>query len=237
MAALLVASKLEDTLKKLKDIQVTGHFVKAALDAGTIPPEPDLHVCCLVLLCVDHWSRAYDCVIIQMIDYERNKLIGIERLILETISFSFNLHFGAPPDEESRNKPPVSHDVFSYIVKVAQHMKCEFSLLCLKVQAGPDEADGELAWDLPPAVSKEFTKIAFQLGRDAHRTLMPLSYPAHVIALACLYLASNLDMDIEGAKPDAAFDHAWAKAYCADLRDIQGKSTSHSRRVLAWRFI
>lgn len=58
---------------------------------------------------------------------------------------------------------------------------------------------------------------------------MPLSYPAHVIALACLYLASNLDIDTEGAKPDTAFDHAWAKAYCAELQDIQGKWTLRSR--------
>lgn len=71
-------------------------------------------------------------------------------------------------------------------------------------------------------VSKAFTKVAYQIGVDAHRSLTPLTYPAHAIALSCLYLASALDIDLEEPKPDPAmFDAAWAQQYAAELQDVQ----------------
>lgn len=49
LGALLVASKLEDTLKKLKDIQIAAHQVKIDLDMSSMPQEPDLHARFLLL--------------------------------------------------------------------------------------------------------------------------------------------------------------------------------------------
>lgn len=134
LAALLVASKLEDTLKKLKDIQIAGHHVKVSLEGASLPPEPDLHVCSehmLLSLKVVSKHCGHSSLLAyfpQVIDYERGKLIGIERLILETVSFSFNLHFGAPPGAGAEVQPPIAHDVFSYIIKIAQHMQRQSTL-------------------------------------------------------------------------------------------------------------
>lgn len=44
IAALLVASKLEDTLKKLRDVQIAAYQVKAAQDGVTAIMEPDQQV-------------------------------------------------------------------------------------------------------------------------------------------------------------------------------------------------
>ncbi|KAG0659513.1 hypothetical protein C6P46_005150 [Rhodotorula mucilaginosa] len=80
LAALLVASKLEDTLKKLRDIQIAAYQVSNLLEGGSGLGEGD--------------SAAQEA--------HRPHLIGIERLILQTICFNLNLHrpLGpAPPDD------------------------------------------------------------------------------------------------------------------------------------------
>jgi hypothetical protein len=42
------------------------------------------------------------------------------------------------------------------------------------------------------SASKNLTKLAWRIAVDAHRTLVPLEYPPHVIALASVYVAALL---------------------------------------------
>jgi len=49
-------------------------------------------------------------------------------------------------------------------------------------------------------VSKPLTRLAWRLAIDSHRTMAPLQYPPHVIALASLLLAALLDSR-ESAQP------------------------------------
>ncbi|KWU46346.1 hypothetical protein RHOSPDRAFT_31796 [Rhodotorula sp. JG-1b] len=84
LAALLVASKLEDTLKKLRDIQIAAYQVSNLLEGGNGLGEGD--------------SAAQEA--------HRPHLIGIERLILQTICFNLNLHrpLGpAPAPDDARD--------------------------------------------------------------------------------------------------------------------------------------
>ena len=45
IGALLVSSKLEDTLKKLRDIQIAAYAVRSIMDGGSGTAEPDTQVC------------------------------------------------------------------------------------------------------------------------------------------------------------------------------------------------
>lgn len=72
ISCLLVSSKLEDTLKKLREIQLAAYQIRRleegfSLSSAEAEPEPSL------------------------LEGDRGKLIGIERLILETVCFNFNL--------------------------------------------------------------------------------------------------------------------------------------------------
>ena len=97
VASLLVSSKLEDTLKKLREIQVAAYQIKAAqegLGNALLEPDPSL------------------------LEADRARLIGIERLILETISFNFNLRSSAAyASREATSPASQNQDVFAYVVK------------------------------------------------------------------------------------------------------------------------
>ena len=71
--------------------------------------------------------------------------------------------------------------------------------------------------------SKEYVMRAFRMAVDAHRTLVPLSYPPHAIAAACLYLTSFLTAEL--SEPGApAFEAGWADRCLCDMEDIEGDS-------------
>lgn len=72
------------------------------------------------------------------------------------------------------------------------------------------------------SADKDFIKRAYRLAIDAHRTVLPLSYPPHTIAAACLYLTSFLttDADESGVPP---FDDGWAESVQCLQDDIEGK--------------
>ena len=57
---------------------------------------------------------------------------------------------------------------------------------------------------------------------DAHRTLVPLSYPPHTIAAACLFLTSFLtaELSVPGAP---AFEAGWADRCLCDMEDVEGE--------------
>lgn len=105
VACLLVSSKLEDTLKKLRDIQIAAFQVRAAhegLHAGGALAEPDPAV----------------------LEADRAKLIGVERLILETISFNFNLRSNAAyATRDATSSASQNQDTFAYVVKLGKAMR------------------------------------------------------------------------------------------------------------------
>lgn len=97
IASLLVSSKLEDTLKKLREIQIAAYQIKAAQEGqatAMLEPEPSV------------------------LEADRARLIGIERLILETISFNFNLRSSAAyASREATSPASQNQDVFAYVAK------------------------------------------------------------------------------------------------------------------------
>ena len=83
--------------------------------------------------------------------------------------------------------------------------------------------------------------LASDLILCSNRTLAPLQFPPHVIAIACLYLASLLDsfdqessptIDRPMGQPDRATSHdlvkllgehgKWEETYQAKVEDIEG---------------
>jgi CTD kinase subunit beta len=81
------------------------------------------------------------------------------------------------------------------------------------------------------AASRDLAAIAFNLAIDVHRTLAPLSYPSHTIALACLYLATFFDPQHPHSKPPTdqqwpddlpRLDADWAVHYACDIEHVEG---------------
>lgn len=104
IATLLVSSKLEDTLKKLREIQIAAYQVKAAQEGANAFAEPDQHT----------------------LEADKARLIGIERLILETISFNFHLRSsGSYPTREATSPSNQNQDVFAYVLKLGRFMGCK----------------------------------------------------------------------------------------------------------------
>ncbi|KPV76094.1 uncharacterized protein RHOBADRAFT_49612 [Rhodotorula graminis WP1] len=182
LATLLVASKLEDTLKKLREIQIAAYQVSNLLEGGNGMGEGDPNA-----------QEAH-----------RPHLIGIERLVLQTISFNFNLHRSLDPVDADAPSgtdaagsddalllaaalatPPPTRDAFTYLVRLAQSLpSLPPALFTLPSTAPPGTAP-----PTPDAVLKQLTFASFLLLTDLHRTLAPLSYPPHTCAAACVYLA------------------------------------------------
>ncbi|KAM0753810.1 cyclin-like protein [Meredithblackwellia eburnea MCA 4105] len=175
LATILVASKLEDTLKKLRDIQIAAWQVTNLLEGGAGTGEGD----------------------VTAQENHRPHLIAIERLVLQTICFNFNLHRSLTPSPEeleqksvetldqpsdSTEEPqrkrrrigapvdqtivvaPTGRDVFSWVIRIARSL----------------------------AASKTYTFLSHLLAIDLYRTPSPLSYPPHTLAASCVYLASFL---------------------------------------------
>ncbi|GAA5914114.1 hypothetical protein JCM8208_005147 [Rhodotorula glutinis] len=233
LATLLVASKLEDTLKKLREIQIAAYQVSNLLEGGNGMGEGD--------------PAAQEA--------HRPHLIGIERLVLQTISFNFNLHRSLDPvDADTASvgggdsadndaillaaalaTPPPTRDAFTYLVRLAQSLpSLPHALLTLPSTAPPGTAPPTL-----DAALKQLTFASFLLLTDLHRTLAPLSYPPHTCAAACVYLAgfmlvaagarrgsggaggSSAGSGEEGkAVWDAEVVSGWARSCESDERDI-----------------
>ncbi|POY76697.1 hypothetical protein BMF94_0289 [Rhodotorula taiwanensis] len=194
LAALLVASKLEDTLKKLRDIQVAAWQVQNLLDGGNGAGEGD--------------PAAQEA--------HRPHLIGIERLILQTICFNLNLHrpltapasstAAATPLSGTLNDDPLTGagagrdpDADSILAAASSLTTGDaFRTLFRLGAALPSLPLPLTAVAVPPTSSSEepalklLTRLAFLLLTDVHRTLAPLSFPPHTCAAACLWLAGYL---------------------------------------------
>lgn len=98
----------------------------------------------------------------QVLDAQKNHLIGIERILLETICFNFHLRQSLDADSSE-----TASDVFTHVMRIGR-------------------ARG---------ASRSFVYLAHLLAIDIHRTYIPLSYPAHALACAMLYLSSYLNVE------------------------------------------
>lgn len=80
------------------------------------------------------------------------------------------------------------------------------------------------------AASMPLVKLAYRIAIDAHRTLMPLSHPPHVIAAASLYLALQLTQAVvtpyespyDPSVDLAAFSRGWEESAACDIADVEG---------------
>lgn len=197
LSAILVASKLEDTLKKLRDIQIAGYQVQNILEGGTGMSEGDQSA-----------QEAH-----------RPHLIGIERLILQTICFNFSLHKSltssttstsnlSTPDLVALSSSPTSKDLFSHLLRLSTLLP------------------------LPLNQSKSFTYLAFLLATDLFRTLSPLSYPPHTCAAACLRLACFLfPSEGDEAMSTNQVGEEWSEKCQSNDEDLDGESISFSVHV------
>ncbi|GAA6001245.1 hypothetical protein JCM10207_007483 [Rhodosporidiobolus poonsookiae] len=193
LSALLVASKLEDTLKKLRDIQIAAWQVANMMEGGEGRGEGD--------------PAAQEA--------HRPHLIGIERLIMQTISFNFNLHRSfAPssgsttlPDDPSTEAlyalaaPPPSRDAFSSLLRLSSALPSLPSAL-LPSSLLPSSAAHE-------STRKTLTHLSFLLLTDLHRTLAPLAYPPHTCAAACLWTAGWVLVEATSAAGEGEKEGRW----------------------------
>ncbi|KAH7098862.1 cyclin-like protein [Auriculariales sp. MPI-PUGE-AT-0066] len=130
MAALYVATKIQDTHKKPREILMASYAIRfPELAAKVKAIGGDIEI-------------AADTV-----EADRQRLLAVERLILECICFKFTL------------RTP-----FSYVVKFGRVLQA----------------------------SRELTGLAWRIAVDSNRTLAPLMYPPHTIALASIRMAALL---------------------------------------------
>ncbi|EIN12726.1 cyclin-like protein [Punctularia strigosozonata HHB-11173 SS5] len=168
LASLYVSTKMHDTLKKPREILMVSYavrFPELAAKSRSIAGELDMDPA--------------------TVEADRQRLLAVERLILETICFNFT-----------------SRMPFPYVIKIG------------KVLRAP----------------KKLTKLTWRLAVDCHRTLMPLRYPPHVIALGSFYTAALLssferapsDFVAEATRIVNTLNRAgpWQNQFRADVYDI-----------------
>ncbi|BGO89812.1 hypothetical protein NBRC10512_007229 [Rhodotorula toruloides] len=187
LSALLVAAKLEDTLKKLRDIQIAAWQVQNMMDGGSGVGEGDPNT-----------QEAH-----------RPHLIGIERLILQTICFNFNLN---RPLDSSPSSPTLPSDTDSLLALAtlspstsAATSRDAFTHLFRLSSALPSVPPALVRSSSASTVDemhKSLIYAAFLLLTDLHRTLAPLSYPPHTCAAACIWTAGFI-LAIPAARQEA----------------------------------
>ncbi|EIM85971.1 cyclin-like protein [Stereum hirsutum FP-91666 SS1] len=172
LAALYVSTKMHDTLKKPRELLMVSYavrFPEQAAKSKSIAGEIDMDPA--------------------VVEADRQRLLAVERLILETICFNFT-----------------SRMPFPYVIKIGRELKA----------------------------SKKLTKFAWRLTIDSQRTLSPLQFPPHVVAVACINLAALLSSFEKGptqAQPGCASDHQiaamlrthgpWERKFQAQVEDLE----------------
>lgn len=111
-----------------------------------------------------------------VLEHERKRVLGIERLALETICFNFGVQVP-----------------FEMVIKLGRELgrKCSERGCVIKCRADR-------------TVPKEVIQQAWRVAVDAHRTPTPLSYPPHIVALGALYTSALLASESSSPheKPD-----------------------------------
>ncbi|KAF5314841.1 hypothetical protein D9619_006929 [Psilocybe cf. subviscida] len=100
-----------------------------------------------------------------IVEADRLRLLAIERLILETICFNFTARMPFP-----------------YVIKLGKEFR--------GIPQHSDIYDDELNVGL--AASKTLVKLGWRICMDSYRTLLPLIYPPHTMALGSIFVASLL---------------------------------------------
>ncbi|KAI0662058.1 cyclin-like protein [Cubamyces menziesii] len=172
LAAIFVSSKMHDTLKKPRDILMVAYavrFPELAAKAKSMGGEIDMDPA--------------------TVEQDRQRLLAVERLMLESICFNFTVRLPFP-----------------YVIKISRAF----------------------------GASKKLSKLAYRLAIDSFRTLVNLSYPPHVVALGCLYLAALLQSFERGTSPERPGQHTshqiaatlsksgdWGQQFQTHIADIE----------------
>ncbi|TFK52610.1 cyclin-like protein [Heliocybe sulcata] len=174
LAAIYVSTKMHDTLKKPRELLMVSYavrFPELAAKSRSLGGEVDMDP--------------------NTVENDRQRLLAVERLILEMICFNFT-----------------SRLPFPYVIKIGRALHA----------------------------TKKLTKLAWRLAVDSHRTPVTLSYPAHEIALGCIYLAALLSSFEQGmTSPDSASASHNSGKYSSPQRlvDILGRHGEWEMRFLA----
>ncbi|KAJ7288232.1 cyclin-like protein, partial [Mycena rebaudengoi] len=174
LASLYVSTKMHDTLKKPRELLAVSYAIRfPELVAKSKHPGGEIDV---------------DTMDQQVVERDRQRLLAIERLLLETVCFNFT-----------------SRMPFPYVIKMGKAF----------------------------GASKKLTKLAWRLTIDCHRTLVPIQYPPHIVALANLYAAALLS-SFEQPVTDEASRRSreiaellgrngdWEHKYQAQVDDLEG---------------
>ena len=169
-AALFSACKIEDTLKKSRDILCAAHNLKVPRQdhlspddpVCTYPPSKSLlfPLCSIVHFCLrTHLLVHYFALLtpLQYFEATSRTIIGLERLMLEAAGFDF------------RSRHPQS-----LLIKVLKHF-------------------GHTKESTVP-------KLAFKISIDLYRTFAPLKQSTAALAFACMELAERIDGSHDGSK-------------------------------------
>ncbi|KAJ7600687.1 cyclin-like protein [Mycena floridula] len=132
LGSLYVSTKMHDTLKKPRELLAVAYAFMPEFASRSKNPSGEIDLDSIDPLRVEH---------------DRSRLLGVERLVLETICFNFT-----------------SRVPFPYVIKLGKAF----------------------------SASKKLTKLAWRLTADAHRTVVPIQYPPHTVALGCLNVAAHL---------------------------------------------
>ncbi|ELU38263.1 hypothetical protein AG1IA_07724 [Rhizoctonia solani AG-1 IA] len=170
MACLYVSTKLHDTLKKPRDILMAAYYIRLPELAAKSKTGTDVDIDqavrvdnSLCLRFIHLPSSRLSLLFMQALEADRHRLISIERLILETICFNFRVRLP-----------------FSYVIKMCREFHGRFIVY------------HPYAMNDASVASKDLAKLAWRLSIDSNRTLVPLQFPPHTIALGCIYLAALL---------------------------------------------
>ncbi|KAK7030757.1 cyclin N-terminal domain-containing protein [Favolaschia claudopus] len=175
LASLYVSTKMHDTLKKPRELLAVSYAIRYPdLVAKSKHPGGEIDI---------------DSMDQQIVERDRQRLLSIERLLLETVCFNFT-----------------SRMPFPYVIKLGKTF----------------------------GASKKLTKLAWRLTIDCHRTLVPIQYPPHIVALANLYVAallSSFEQPI-ASDPGTRTPHEiaailgkngdWESKYQAQVDDLEG---------------
>ncbi|KAJ6585084.1 cyclin-like protein [Mycena capillaripes] len=171
LASLYVSTKMHDTLKKPRELLAVSYAIRfPELVAKSKHPGGEIDV---------------DTMDQQVVERDRQRVLAIERLLLETICFNFT-----------------SRMPFPYVIKLGKAF----------------------------GASKKLTKLAWRLTIDCHRTLVPIQYPPHIVALANLYVAALLSSFEQPVREDSTSRIAetlgrngdWEQKYQAQVDDLEG---------------
>ncbi|EEB92832.1 hypothetical protein MPER_08601, partial [Moniliophthora perniciosa FA553] len=186
LAALYVSTKMHDTLKKPRELLAVSYGIKyPELVGKSKSPSGEVDL---------------DTMDANLVEQDRQRLLAVERLILETICFTS--HPACFPKSSDRT--------------------------------------GSKRWGSILFVTK-LTKLAWRLAIDSHRTLVPIQYPPHTVALGSIYVAALLSsFESDPNSPEARNGHdiaqllkqhgPWEGRFHSHVEDLEGGYCAYDSR-------